>query len=39
MADNATLILLRADAGVDAPPHWLRRISAGFAALFNGGRR
>ena len=38
-ADNATLILLRPDAGADAAPHWLRRISAGFASLFNGGRR
>ena len=40
-ADNATLILLRMDpdgAAGDAP-HWLQKISAGFAALFNGGRR
>lgn len=39
-ADNATLILLRMDpdsAAGDAP-RWLRRISAGFAALFNGRR-
>lgn len=38
-ADNATLILLRADAGTGDPPHWLRRFSAGFAALFNRDRR
>jgi serine/threonine protein phosphatase PrpC len=38
-ADNATLILLRVDAGAETAPHWLRRISAGFASIFNGGRR
>lgn len=38
MADNATLILLRVDTGTGAPPHWLRRVSAGFAALFNSDR-
>lgn len=34
-ADNATLILLRADLGHDdAAPGWLRRLSTGFASLF-----
>ncbi|MBL8251477.1 MAG: serine/threonine-protein phosphatase [Candidatus Competibacter sp.] len=39
VADNATLILLRANAGPVAPPHWLRRVSAGFASLFHGERQ
>ncbi|MGB2680049.1 MAG: protein phosphatase 2C domain-containing protein [Candidatus Competibacter sp.] len=39
IADNATLILLRASAGTAAPPHWLRRVSAGFASLFHGERQ
>lgn len=40
IADNATLILLRAGAGTAvASEHWLRRVSAGFASLFHGDRR
>ncbi|MBL8258974.1 MAG: serine/threonine-protein phosphatase [Candidatus Competibacteraceae bacterium] len=39
VADNATLILLRASAGTAAPPRWLRRVSAGFASLFHGERQ
>lgn len=39
-ADNATLALLRAKAGaIDNPPYWLRRLSAGFAAIFKRDRR
>lgn len=39
-ADNATLALLRAkgDAAADSPS-WLRRLSAGFTALFDRDRR
>jgi serine/threonine protein phosphatase PrpC len=37
-ADNATLALLRAKVS-DTPPPWLRRLSAGFAALFERSRR
>jgi PPM family protein phosphatase len=38
-ADNATLVLLRAGASAaDDSAHWLRRLSAGFAALFNRNR-
>jgi len=40
-ADNATLVLLRADADADigdAPPGWKARFAAGFAALFNRDR-
>ena len=39
VADNATLILLRASAGTAAPPRWLRRVSAGFASWFHGERQ
>ncbi len=40
IADNATLILLRAGAGTTvASEHWLRRVSASFASLFHGDRR
>lgn len=39
-ADNATLILLRADADSTNPqPRWLRRLSAGLASLFNRAQR
>lgn len=38
-ADNATLVLLRANDGAGDPPRWLQRLSAGFAALFNRHRR
>ncbi|MFZ1643411.1 MAG: protein phosphatase 2C domain-containing protein [Candidatus Contendobacter sp.] len=39
VADNATLILLRADPATDRQTPWLRRLSAGFASLLNGNRR
>lgn len=39
-ADNATLVLLRAGASDPGdPPHWLRRLSRRFAALFDSDRR
>jgi PPM family protein phosphatase len=38
-ADNATLILLRADAAADNQMPWLQRLSAGFASLLNRDRR
>ncbi|MDS4027220.1 MAG: SpoIIE family protein phosphatase [Candidatus Contendobacter sp.] len=34
-ADNATLILLRADAAAERQTPWLRRLAAGFASLLN----
>lgn len=38
-ADNATLILLRADAVVNGQTPWLRRLVEGFASLLNPDRR
>lgn len=38
-ADNATLILLRADATATGQAPWLRRLAAGFASLLNPDRR
>lgn len=38
-ADNATLILLRADATAAGQAPWLRRLAAGFASLLNPDRR
>ncbi len=38
-ADNATLILLRADAAVNGQTPWLRRLAEGFASLLNPDRR
>lgn len=38
-ADNATLILLRADAAVNGQTPWLRRLADGFASLLNPDRR
>jgi serine/threonine protein phosphatase PrpC len=39
-ADNATLVLLRADSGAadDDQPGWKKRLAAGFTALFNRDR-
>ena len=38
-ADNATLILLRADAATDHQTPWLRRLVEGLASLLNRDRR
>jgi protein phosphatase len=38
-ADNATLILLRADAAVNGQTPWLRRLTEGLASLLNPDRR
>mgnify|MGYP001352889033 CR=1 FL=1 len=38
-ADNATLILLRADAATDRRASWFQQLAEGFASLFNRSRR
>jgi protein phosphatase len=39
VADNATLILLRADAAVGSRTPWLRRLAQGFVSLLSRDRR